>query len=236
MSAKASLSRAAHLTAALAPYDWAWARENAAGIAAHWRRRLAERPALFNGRVLLANHVEIRGRTVAMRLFETDFATFTAFRDLGFPDPAVVNVFAAVAPLSRDGAYLLGRMNAHTASAGQVYFACGTPDPSDVRPDGSVDLAASAVRELAEETGLAPPEGAAEEWVLVRHGGHLALLRPVAMGEPAADLLARAEAHLAAEEVPELAGLVVVRGPGDIDPSVMPAFVQAFLHDAFLLA
>ncbi|MGY2047969.1 NUDIX hydrolase [Methylobacterium sp. JK268] len=233
MTGDVTLARAARLAAAMAPYDWAWPRENRAEIAAHWERRRAEQPALFNGRVLLASAVTLRDGVLEARLFETDFASFTTFRDRGYPDPAVTNIFAAVAPRSRDGAYLLGRMNRHTANAGQVYFACGTPDPTDIGPDGRVDLGASALRELKEETGLVPPPDAAEEWFLIRRGGHLACLRVVVMDEDAAPLVARAEAHLAAEAEPELSGIVTVRRPEEIDPAAMPAFVQVFLREVF---
>ncbi|MFE1597299.1 NUDIX domain-containing protein [Methylobacterium sp. ID0610] len=232
MSGGISLTRVDRVAAALEPHDWVWARENRARIMAHWAERLAAKPRMFNGRVLLASRVTIRDGTAEARLFETDFASLVAFRDFGLPDPSVSNVFAAVVPCSRDGAYLLGRMNGHTANAGQVYFACGTPDPSDVRADGVVDLAASALRELEEETGLVPPPDAEEGWVLVRDGGYFAFLRPMTLAEEAEALIARAEAHFATEAVPELAGLVAVRSARDIDPAVMPPYAQAFLHDA----
>ena len=88
---------------------------------------------------------------------ETDFASFIAWRDWGFPDKTMRNCFPMAALRSSDGAFLLGVMGAHTATAGQVYFPAGTPDPNDVVGE-RVDLEAGVMRELPEETGLGPAD------------------------------------------------------------------------------
>ncbi|HEY8578485.1 MAG TPA: NUDIX hydrolase, partial [Beijerinckiaceae bacterium] len=66
---------------------WGFARERAADIAAHWARLTAEKPAMFDGRVLLIDRwsVETRGgrRVLATRHFSTDYSAFLAWRDFG---------------------------------------------------------------------------------------------------------------------------------------------------------
>ncbi|KAB1073425.1 NUDIX hydrolase [Methylobacterium planeticum] len=220
------------LTARLVPYEWDWARAEARAIAENWARRVAERPGLFDGPVLLACGLSLADGACEARFFETTYARFLAFRDAGRPEGPVANAFAAIVPRSRDGAVLLGEMGGHTANAGQVYFPCGTPDPGDVRGAG-VDLAGSAVRELREETGLALPDDAPEAWLLLRGEGQCAFLRPVAFPEAADALRDRMEAHRAREAEPELARIVIARSLGDIDPGRMPGFVRAYLAQAF---
>ncbi len=44
-------------------------------------------------------------------------------------------------------------MGPHTATAGQIYFAAGTPDRKDIFGD-TADLERGVIRELTEETGL----------------------------------------------------------------------------------
>lgn len=231
------ITQLAAVTARFVTYDWAFPRENADAIAAHWQTRIARAPGMFDGTVLLCCDHAVADRAARLDLFATRYATFTYYRDTRhadarIADARIANAFAAIVPWTSDGAVLLGEMGARTANAGQLYFPCGTPDPDDIQ-GARVDLAGSAARELAEETGLALPDKAETDWVLLEGEGQLAFLRPVRFPETAARLVARIADHLGAEAEPELAGMHVVRGRDDIDAARMPGFVRAYLADAF---
>ncbi len=222
----------ADVTARFVEHDWAFPRAHEAAIAAHWRARIARSPGMFDGTVLLSCAHAVGEGVARLDLFATRYSSFTYYRHVPHADPRVCNAFAAIVPWTADGAVLLGAMGAHTANAGQLYFPCGTPDLDDVR-GAAVDLAGSAARELAEETGLALPEDAATGWVLLEGEGQLAFLRPVRFPEPAAVLEARVAEHLRREAEPELAGIAVVRSADAIDAARMPGFVRAYLAEAF---
>ncbi|MCE4223644.1 NUDIX hydrolase [Methylobacterium sp. C25] len=229
-----TLVRLASVSARLDEYDWAWARENAEAIDDNWQRRVAERPGMFDGPVLLSQGCTIANRACEVRFFETRYSRFIASRDWKAPKTGVYNAFSAIVPHTSDGAVLLGEMGAHTANAGQVYFPCGTPDREDVRDGGLVDLPDSAAREFEEETGLVlPKEARRAPWVLLRGDGQLAFLRPVTFAESAEELVAQAEAHHARDEEPELARMVIARSPADIDPARMPGYVRTYLDAVF---
>ncbi|WP_294540192.1 NUDIX hydrolase [uncultured Rhodoblastus sp.] len=227
----------ARIETALKPGPWDFARDEAARIDAHWRERLAEKPKLFDGRVLLLREAEILatpdGGLLRGGFFETDFRNFLAWRDFGFPDRAVYNCFSMAALRSRDGAWLLGESGAHTMNAGKIYFAAGTPDPNDIRGE-TVDLAASVAREMLEETGFSPEEAPpAPGWRIVVAGQKIACMQLRFLGLPAAQACARAQEFIADDPQAELARLHAVRGAADIDAGRMPDFIQIFLRDAF---
>ena len=224
-----TFARLDSLEARLVSHDWIWARDNSAAIKAHWAERQAAKPALFEGPVLLSCACTVSDGACTIDLFEAAFSEFLAFRDGGSPDPSVTNAFAAIVPWSRDGAAVLGVMGQDSANAGQIYFPCGTPDPSDVRGGVQVDLAGSAAREFLEETGLRVPSEAPANWVLVSGERQHAFLHPVHFPEDAEALIACMEAHRAAEVEPELASFVAVRSHGDLDADRMPGFVRAYL-------
>lgn len=234
MDRAVAISRVARVDAVCASFDWAWARANREAIAANWAQRSAGKPQMFNGRVLLMSRYEEAGEAVRPTYFATDFADFLGWRDLGYPDATIANGFAMAALQGSDGGYVCGVMGGGTANAGRVYFPSGTPDLSDLRPDGSVDLAGSVTRELEEETGLVPDAGRiADHWIVVRQWPAVAFLRPVVVPEPAEAVAARIRAAVAAQAEPELSGARVIRDLRDIDEAAMPQFLQTFFRWAF---
>src|SRR6478736_5330211 len=135
------------------PAPWPFEIERRAEIDAYFAKLRAAKPQMWNGRVLLLRRGEIADGVLSGAYSEVDFASFIAWRDWGFPANSARNCFPMAALRSSDGAFLLGVMAAHTANAGHIYFAAGTPDPNDIVGD-TVDLEGGVLRELNEETGL----------------------------------------------------------------------------------
>jgi 8-oxo-dGTP pyrophosphatase MutT (NUDIX family) len=221
--------RIRRLELAFAPRPWPFAEERRADIARYFGGLQQAKPALWNGRMLLLHHHAVEGDVFRGGYLETDYASFVAWRDWGFPDTTVTHCVALGALRASDGAFLLGVMNAHTLNAGKVYFPAGVPDPSDI-VDGMVDLDGSVRREVAEETGLDGDAYAAEPvWHSVLARSAIAHFKLLQARESAPVLRERIRAHLAREAQPELADIRIVRGPEDLDP-MMPISVLTFLR------
>jgi 8-oxo-dGTP pyrophosphatase MutT (NUDIX family) len=216
------------------PYDWVFARDNEALIKAHWAEITADKPAMFNGRVMLQHRAAISDGVFEAGYFETDYAAFLTWRDIGHPGPIVRNGFAMAALRANDGAFLCGKMGDHTANAGKVYFAAGTPDREDARPDGTLDLAGSVTRELGEETGLRVEElQVGEGWTALIEQGRIAFMREVRIDLPAEEaraLMLERMKHLKEEE---LSDIVIVRDLADTEKHDMPPFMRRYLAHIF---
>jgi 8-oxo-dGTP pyrophosphatase MutT (NUDIX family) len=211
------------------PAPWPFADERRAAIVAHFEKLRAAKPAMWNGPVLLLRRGGIAEGVLSGAYSEADFASFIAWRDWGFPDTSVRNCFPMAALRSSDHAFLLGVMGAHTANAGRIYFASGTPDPDDVVGD-VVELEGAVMRELTEETGLTLADVAPEAgWTAVLDGQRIALMKIVEARANADALAAGIREFLSSQKQPEVADVHIVRGLRDLRPS-MPAFVTAFLE------
>ena len=214
------------------PKRWDFAEDRRSEIDAFFDAARRDNPALWNGRVLLMHHQRVTEGVFSGDYLETDYASFAAWKAWGQPKAGIHDCFGAAAVIAADNAVLLGVMGAHTFNAGQVYFPCGTPDPDDI-VDGRVDLAASVVRELKEETGCAAADfAAAPGWTTIVDGGLIAQVRTLRSAETAEVLRERIREHLARERMPELADILIVRGLHDIS-AAMPRFVVAFLAHHF---
>src|SRR3569833_2388 len=137
-----------------------------AQVPAIWARLVAANPHLWDGRILGVSgvgggppRVDASGE-LRVEAREDSFSAFMAWRDLGWPEIGLRNVFGSAVVISSDGAVLLGLMGGTTANAGQIYPPAGSLEPGDV-VGGRVDLFASLARELAEGTGLDAAEARA---------------------------------------------------------------------------
>lgn len=221
------------LEIAVEAWPWEFARARREEIDRRFVERQREAPTLWNGRVLLLHRYAVSDGVLQGACFETDYASFLAWRDWAFPDANVFNIFAAAALQTADGAFLVGEMGPSTASAGSVYFPCGTPDPEDINFEGAVDLAGSVSRELLEETGVDIATLVAEPgWTMVHDRGFVALMKRLKTREGAEELRARIKTNLAKQARPEFCDIHIIRGRADLDHR-MPRFVVAYLEEAW---
>jgi 8-oxo-dGTP pyrophosphatase MutT (NUDIX family) len=209
------------------PFTWSFAQARRADIDRHFAAQQRQRPALWNGRVLLLHRYAQENGVLRGASFETDYASFLAWRDWGFPALDACNIFAAAALRSTDGAYLLGQMAPFTAAAGEWVFPSGTPEPADVNSLGMLDLVGNLSRELFEETGIDIALCQVEpRWTLVRDGGFLAVIKRLTADHSAVALRATIMDHLASQAQPEFTAVRIVRGPADLDPATPRFYVE----------
>ncbi|MCB8821275.1 NUDIX hydrolase [Microvirga rosea] len=229
-----AITHVARVEAACEPFRWRWAEENHAAIEANWQRRVAAKPKMFNGKVLLVSQTAVTPELCRNTYFETDYANLVAWIDMGNPDPTVANGFAMAALRGSDGAFICGVMSHDTVNGGKIYFPAGTPDRSDLLPDGTVDLARSLTRELGEETGLSEADyRVSDDWIIVERWPAVAVMRYVTMNVPAEEGADMIRARIAAQEHPELSDVRIIRSLDDIDPKAMPLFLQSFFRWSF---
>jgi 8-oxo-dGTP pyrophosphatase MutT (NUDIX family) len=223
------IQRVTTLDLRVTSWDWPFAKARRGEIDAHFAQAQHSKPKTWNGRVLLARNAQLAGDRLAAEYFETDFASFLAWRDWGHPDKDVFNGFGMGALRSSDGAFVLGEMAGHTANAGRIYFPAGTPDPDDIR-DGAMDIAGSVAREVEEETGLTSADyRAAPDWCCIDAGVSFAMMRMLQADLPGEVLRAKIEANLARQDQPELSAIHLVRRRRDLTDA-MPRFVTAYLE------
>lgn len=201
---------------------WHEAEAHRAEIDAHFQALQAQNPHLWNGRIILLRDHVLEDGVLSGTCFETDFAAFNWWRARGINDLCALNIFALAALEGSDGAFVMGEMGDHTASAGAIYFPGGTPDPVDVK-HGILDLRGSALREMEEETGLALRDAREEGgFDLTWDGIYFGLMRRLIFHETGTALAARIRDFLAGQKKPELRDVRVITTEADLVPAVAP--------------
>jgi 8-oxo-dGTP pyrophosphatase MutT (NUDIX family) len=213
------------------PAPWDFAEERKAEIAALWAKAVADKPKMFDGKVLLQYRWEIVDGVYHAAYAPVQYSSFVAWPQLGKPGQPRRNGFAMAALEAADGAFLLGVMGPHTFNAGKTYFPAGTPDMDDVLADGRVDLAGSLVRELKEETGLRDGDfRVSPEWTLVVDAHRAAFLRATRLQLPAREARELILSRLAGETDQELSDIAIVRTAAETVNPAIPDFAQAYMR------
>lgn len=208
---------------------WAFAEAERPAIDAHWRKVTADKPHLWNGKVLICRSAAVDAGIFSARLAVTDFASFVAWRDWGHPDPEAANCFGVPAVMSSDGALLMGVMGSRTLNGGMLYPPSGSLDLRDVTATGEVDIRGSMVTELREETGLDLGMAEAGEMIAIFDHRRIAIVQRFHLPLPFAEIEAVFAAHHASETDPELASIEAIRSRSQID-SRMPVYAQELIR------
>ncbi len=204
---------------------WAFANSERQRIDAHWQTCIAANPRLWNGEVLICTNAQITDGNLAARFALTDFASFIAWRDWGWPDGSVLNCFGVAAVMSADAALLFGVMGPHTLNAGLCYPPAGSLEPRDVLPDGRVDIRKSMSFELAEETGLDSAAARPGRLLAIFDGPRLAVVEEYIFPHHFDEMQSIFHNHVEGNPAPELTSIEAIRSPAQIDRR-MPLYAQ----------
>lgn len=222
---------------------WPVSDDMRAAAARHWTEISAANRHLWDGRILGAVvssagdlSLRIEHGVLHAEAREEAFSVFLHWRDAGFPEIGIRNLFGSALIVSSDGALIFGLMGGATANAGRVYPPGGSLEPTDVDDEGRVDVLASIKRELEEETGLSAGEARPGGMVAAFDGPRISIARLFHFDTPAETLAKRIRANLAAQHHPELDDVVIVRSAADAAAAGSVPPYAAALADAGLTA
>jgi len=175
---------------------WPFAEQYRVAIDEHWSKSVAVNPHIFNGTIYpLLDHV-IGDNWFRGDYGKSDFASYLYWREMGFGDPPTCDGFASVMLRSVDGRYLFAKAAEYTLNSGLWVPPGGMIDERDVDRDGSIDVWRYGLRELAEETALAPQDVMIEPGYQVARDGALIAYGLFCQSRPSEDeIFARFQQH-----------------------------------------
>jgi hypothetical protein len=185
-------------------------------VSGRWAAMLEANPHLWDGRILGVSPPVIGADGVLHAEAREDaFSAFLTWREAGFPEMGIRNLFGSALVVSADGFLILGVMGEDTANAGRIYPPGGSLEPRDVLEDGRVDVARSTEIELTEETGLQAADARRGSLVAVLDGPRVSIGQAFHFNASADELLAEIRANLERQEHRELADVVAIKRASD---------------------
>ena len=222
-------------TLKLSDEPWVFAREHAAEIDAHWQAARTANPAYFNGAVHLIDRVRLRESALAATLTRTDFKSYLYWRSCGFPAAGVLDSFGSAIIRSAGGDVLLARQMPGNVNHGFACLPSGFIDARDVQADGTIDIASSIAREIAEELGdgVAMQVTREDGFVVARSGTQLCFGAVYNTALSTAEIVALVDEHNAASEDPELEAIIPVASLADLAGIKMLPYARVLLEGLF---
>lgn len=213
---------------------WNYADANSRDIAANWADLQKSNPNYFDGRIYLVDGYKFTDGEFAASLLASDFKSYIYWRAQDFPDAGVWDGFGSALIRSSDGDLMIGRQRSGNVNAGLAYAPAGFIDQQDVAGDRSIDIAASAIREAAEETGIPVTAFIRDDgFYLTRSGPQLSIGVPLRVAMTTREFLRHAEAHIGASEDSELDAILAVGGRRDVEGVAMPAYMSLLIEALF---
>ncbi|MCH9808736.1 MAG: NUDIX domain-containing protein [Alphaproteobacteria bacterium] len=167
-------------------------------------------------------------------LIETDFSSFLFWKDTSYPEAGVRDGFGSAMIRSREGHVLLARQLAGHLNSGLLYLPGGFIDLNDVCGDGRVDIDASIMRELAEETGLGASSFVRRPgYLLTRVGVQVSIAVEFRSELDALELRHLLCSQLRAQGDPELADFVIFDRPPEPSQTDVVAFSRHAIEAVF---
>ncbi|MDB5527762.1 MAG: hydrolase [Devosia sp.] len=209
---KPSITPIAGTDIRLVPGDWPLPADLRAQVGPSWAKLSSANPHLWDGRIIGVSSPRIDADGVLRAEARVDaYSAFLTWRELGFPEIGMRNLFGSAVIVTSDNALIFGVMGAQTANAGRVYPPGGSLEPRDVLADGRVDVAGCTDLELEEETGLKASMARRGKVVAVWDGPRISIAQLYHFDEPAERLVTRIRANLDQQEHRELADVVTIR-------------------------
>jgi 8-oxo-dGTP pyrophosphatase MutT (NUDIX family) len=209
---------------------WPFAQNERARIDAHWQELANANATIWNGNVLIAQDVYLGDKKLVARFSLTDYASLMAWRDWGFPDEKVFNIFGMPALMTSDNVLVFAEMASHTMNGGKIFPPGGSLEMADVVEWGVVDVEGSMYRETLEETGFDLTSARAAERFVIMDQQRIAVMQKFSCAETFADLERVFKVHV--DDKKELTRLVPVKSRRSISPA-MPPYAQEIVRHVF---